>query len=87
MIIYEGVLRQADGQNPNLPMQGSSRVPFAYQGLTTGPYRLLMQYTMLAQTVPIYGNFSRKTTKTLDGFWTGNVVLPPVTFQLVTCPD
>lgn len=58
--------------------------PLVYEGLTAGAYHICFRYNNLHSTVEIRREFMEKPIKTLTGLWTGDVVLPPLTFQLVT---
>ncbi len=58
-----------------------------HAGLAAGTYQFLMRYTMPTQDVQLYDDHTDKIVKTLNGFWTGNLTTPPLTFQLVTHPD
>lgn len=55
-----------------------------YTGLAAGNYRFSVCYTMQTQDVQLRDDQTAKVVKTLGGFWTGDVITPPLTFQLVT---
>lgn len=61
--------------------------PWNYWGLVTGRYQFEVNCFMTTQDVQLYDDHTGKVVTTLNGFWTGNLTTPPLTFQLVTHPD
>ncbi|MGI4789637.1 MAG: hypothetical protein ACRYFS_12390 [Janthinobacterium lividum] len=57
--------------------------PWTYPGLVAGTYQFTIEYRMPTPTVPIRDDNTNKIVKTLDGFWTGDVTLPPMKFKLI----
>ncbi len=58
--------------------------PWNYGGIVAGSYRFEINCSMTTQDVQLLDEHTGKVVKTLNGFWTGNVTTPPLTFQLVT---
>ncbi len=61
--------------------------PWNYEGIVAGSYQFKIACSMTTQDVQLLDEHTGKAVKTLNGFWTGNVTTPPLTFQLVTRPD
>ena len=57
--------------------------PWNYWGLAAGRYQFKINCSMTTPDVQIYDQHTSKVIKTLNGFWTGDVSLPPVKFELV----
>jgi hypothetical protein len=56
--------------------------PVNYSKIVAGSYHFVLDYRMPSQTVPIQDDRTRKIIKTLNGFWTGDVTVSSMTFEV-----
>lgn len=56
--------------------------PMNYGGLIAGSYHFVLNYRMPNQTVAIRDDRTAKIVKTLNGFWTGDVMVASMTFEV-----
>ena len=57
--------------------------PMSYGGVTAGSYHFVLDYRILSPTAPIRDDHTEEIIKTLNGFWTGDVILASMTFKLI----
>ncbi len=81
--VYEGSLVDADKDRYATTAKKLRRLMTSkHQGLTSGNYQFSIHYSVSSPTVAIRDDHTAKIIKTLNGFWTGDVTLPPVRFEL-----